>query len=330
MIKRHFTSKLVFSALSVCAAVTLAPISASAQTFPDRPVRVIIPYQAGAGADVVMRVVAEKLSKKWGQSVLIDNRPGGNTWIGIDGVKKAAPDGYTLLFVDAAPFVVQPHAFKRLPFEVKDFEPVAPVYWAHYFYVVSENSKWKSMTDLIDAAKAKPGEVTYGSWGTAGQAHLAGAMIDLAAKVRMTHVPFKDSSGIYTGVANGDVSWALGSAGTAGGLERAKKVRFLAIASPKRHPSYPNVPTVAEAGGTPAMEINTWISLFAPRGTPKAVIERINADVAKVMVEPDVRERLLGMGFEPWAGSAADVAKVIDEDSKRFGAIIKSLNIQLD
>lgn len=318
-------------ALAALATFTLAPIPATAQTFPDKPLRIITPFAVGTPSDVIMRQVGEKLTRMWGQPIIIDPRPGGNNWIAMEAVKRAAPDGYTLLQVDGTPLAVQPHLYKRLPFDPeKDFELVSPMYRGSFFYVIPPNSKWNNRTDLIAAAKAKPSELTYGSWGIGSQAHLAGSIVESVGGVRMTHVPFKDALAIFTSVASGDISWALGSAGTAGALQRAQKVKFLAIAAPTRHPSFPNVPTVTEAGGTSAMEIKTWISLFAPRGTPKAVIERINADVVKAMAEPDIRDRLHAVGFEAWAGTPADVARAIEEDGRRFGAVVKPLNISLD
>lgn len=330
MNRRRLASRMASWASSLCVALALAPIPVTAQTYPDKPVKVIIPFGPGTSSDAVMRPLAEKLSKKWGQPVIIENRPGANTWIGLDAVRRSPADGYTLLVIDAAPFVVQPHAFKRLPFEVSDFEPVAPLYWAHFFYAVPADSKWTSMSDLIGAAKVKPGEVSYGSWGLGSVAHLAGTVIESNANARMVHVPYKDSLALYTGVANGDLAWALASPATAGPLERAKKIKFLAIASSKRYPSYPNVPTVSEAGGTSAMEIQTWVAMFAPRGTPKVIIDRINADVASIVADADTRERMTPVGLEPWVGTPADIAKVIESESKRFGAIIRSLNIKLD
>jgi tripartite-type tricarboxylate transporter receptor subunit TctC len=319
----------VLSSLAVAAAALL-PAAGTAQSFPSRPVRVIMPYPVGGGVDNVMRIMSEKLAKLWGQPVIIENKPGGNGWIGIEAARRARPDGYTLLMVDAALFCLQPHLFKQLPFDpFRDFEAVAPVYSTHFIVVTGAESKWNSVADLISAAKEKPGQVTYGSSGVGSLYHLGGSTIETAAGVRMTHVPYKDTMQIFTDIAGGGLDWSLSTFSTAAALQQAGKVKFLAIAAPKRDPSHPDVPTIGESGGPPDIELRTWVGLFAPAGTPRKEVERLSADVARVMADPEVIARLSSVGMTAWSAPAAELKKALDDDFKAFGAIAKKTRIEL-
>jgi tripartite-type tricarboxylate transporter receptor subunit TctC len=172
--------------------------------------------------------------------------------------------------------------------------------------------------------------VTYGTWGIGSVGHVGTAMLEAATGTRMTHIPFKDLGQLYAGVGNGDVAWAFGTAATAGPMYRAKKVKFIAIAAPKRMAQYPDVPTVGEAGGPAGFEVKTWVALYAPSGTPKPVIERINGDIAKALSEPDIREKLTTFGFEPWTGAPAEVSKAQEADLRRYAEVVKNAKISLD
>jgi tripartite-type tricarboxylate transporter receptor subunit TctC len=305
--------------------------SASAQQFPSKPVKVTIPYSAGSGPDAVLRQVGDKLSQTWSQTLIVDNRPGGNGWIAIEAVKKSPADGYTLLEVDNSYVSLQPHLYKKLPFDpVKDLDAVAGLYFTNFFIVVPASSPWNSVADLIAAAKAKPGDVTYGTWGIGSVGHVGTAMFEAATGTKMTHVPFKDLGQLYAGVGNGDVAWAFGTAATAGPMYRAKKVKFLALAATKRMAQYSDVPTVSEAGGPPNYEVGTWVALYAPSGTPKPVIERINRDIGKALAEPDIRAKLATFGFEPWIAAPTDVSKAQEADLHRYADVVKNAKISLD
>ncbi len=307
------------------------PAMAQQQAFPARNVRVVLPYSAGSGPDAVVRHVSEKLSKAWGQSMVIENKPGANGWLAIGDVKRANPDGYSLMTVDATHMTLQPHLYKRMPFDPDtDFEVVAPLYLTNFFVVVGANSPWKSMSDLLAAARAKPGGVTYGSWGIGSVAHVGTAMLERAAGVNMLHVPFKELPQLYASVATGEVDWAFGTAATVGPLYDAKKARLLAYAGPRRMPGYLDVPTVAEAGGPAGFELNTWVALYAPKGTPKAVKDRLYSDTQKALAEPDVQHRLSTVGFRAWTVSLDEAAKVAASDKARYAEVVKQANIALD
>ncbi|KQQ86253.1 tripartite tricarboxylate transporter substrate binding protein [Aureimonas sp. Leaf324] len=304
---------------------------ASAQKFPDKAVTVILPFPAGTGPDSVMRQVGDKLSKKWGQPFIVENRPGANGWTAVEAVKKADPDGYTLLQIDNLLFALQPHVFKKLPFDpAKDLVPVAPLYQTNFFVVVPAESPWKTIPDLVEAARAKGGGMTFGSSGVASHMHLGGEMLESATDVKMTHVPIKDTPQVFVSVANGELDWAFGSASSSGPMYRAHKVKYLALAAPKRHPTFPDVPTVAEAGGPADFELKSWVALFARTGTPQEIVDQINADVTEALAEADVKDRLISVGFTPWADKPAGLAKALEEDSKLFGDVAKRENISLD
>lgn len=311
--------------------LALSPTLVTAQTFPDKPVRVIMPYPAGTGPDAVMRYVGEKLGKTWGQQLVVDNRPGGNGWIGLDAVKRSPPDGYTFLEVDQAIMSLHPYLYKKLPFDpVKDFEPVAPLYSTNYFITVSAASKWKNLADLMAAAKQGGKPLSFGSSGVGGQLHIGGELLQAAAGVPMTHVPYKDLSQLYVDVSEGTLDFAFATAATAGPLLKANKIKFLAFAGPQRHPRFPDVPTVAEAGGPADLQVKTWIALFAPRGVPANVISKVSTDVARIIAAPETQEYLANIGFTAWAGSPKELGDVMKTDSVEYSQFVKKFKLSLD
>jgi tripartite-type tricarboxylate transporter receptor subunit TctC len=319
-------------AMAFCAlALATAPLLAQ-ESYPTQTVRAVLPYSAGSGPDAVMRHVGELLSRDWGQSVVVDNKPGANGWLAIGEVNRARPDGHTLLTLDSTYMALQPHLYKKLPFDpARDFEPVAGLYSTGFFIVVGANSPWKSVADLVAAAKAKPDIVSYGSWGLGSVAHVGTAQFEAASGIRMMHVPFKELPQLYTAVATGEVDWAFGSAATVGPLYRAGKVKLLAYAGgAKRLPGYENVPTLAEAGGPAGVEVGTWVAVFAPKNTPQPVVERIHAGVAKALAQPAVRERMAGFGFEPWQARPAEVARARVADTQRYAQVVQRARIALD
>lgn len=305
--------------------------AAAAQQYPARSVRVITAFPAGSGPDTALRSAGEKLSRAWGQQVVVENRPGGNGFIAAGAGMKATPDGYTLVQMDSSHLAVQPHLYKNMPYDVaRDFEPVATFLRTYFFVVVPFGSSWKNVPDLIAAAKAQGGKLAYGSWFVGSPGHLGTAMLEAATGTRMTHILFKDFNQLYTAVGNNDVAWAFGSAGSAGPAYQAKRVRFLAAAAPRRITGYADVPTVVESGGPPGFELKAWVALMAPRGTPGAIITRVNDQMAKALAEPDVIERYAVQGYEPLVLAPAEVKRLIETESRRFGEVIKPLNIALD
>jgi tripartite-type tricarboxylate transporter receptor subunit TctC len=323
--------KTILRGAAAIAMILAVPAWAQTASYPAKPVRAVLPYSVGSGPDAVTRLVGEKLSKAWGQPLIVENKPGANGWLAIGDVKRAAADGYSLVVVDNTHMTLHPHLYKKLPFDpVADFEPVAPVYTTYFFIVVPANSPWNNVGDLIAAAKAKGGNLTYGTWGMGSVAHIGASMFQTQTGTQMTHVPFKELPQLYTAVATGEVDWAFGTAATVAQLYQAKKVKLLALAAPKRLAQYGHIPTVAEAGGPAGVELKTWVALFAPKGTPKAVIDRINGGVAKAVVEPDVRKQFDTFGFEAWPANAADLAQAMKTDTQRFDTVVKQAAISLD
>ena len=318
-------------AAALAAVTVVASVSAIAQTFPDRPVKVITPFPAGSGPDVALRIIGERLSKAWGHQLVIDNRPGGNGFIALQAARQAAPDGYTLVQVDNYHLAAHPHLYKKLPYDAtKDFDPVAPLFRNYFFITVPANSPWKNVNDLVAAAKAKPTEVTYGSWFIGSPGHLGAAGLEGATGTRMNHIPYKDMNQLYGSVSVGDVNWALGSAASSSALYKAGKLRFLAAAAPARIAGYHDVPTVSEAGGPPNFEVSAWVSLLAPKGTPAAIADKINRDVAKTLADPELRARYATFAYEPFNATPAEMAKLFDAESRKFAEIIKRSSIALD
>lgn len=317
-----------------CAAFTVLCIAAQpaqSQTFPTKPVRIVTPFPAGSGPEVALRLVGDRLSKRWGQPVIIDNRPGASGFIAFETVKRAAPDGHDLLQMDNAQMAAQPFLFKKLPYELlRDFEPVTPILRNYFFVNVPVGSRYKTMADLLASAKAAPDRVNYGSWFVGSPGHIGAAMLESASGTRMTHVPYKEMSQLYVAVGNQEVDWAFGSAASAGGMQRAGKTRYLAVAAPQRIAEFPDIPTVAESGGPAGFELSAWTALLAPKGTPKAVIEKIQQDVAAVLADPDVKAKYATMFYEPYALNSTQFLQQLRSDTQRYGDTIKRLNISLD
>lgn len=321
------TLKSIIAALAISAFAG----SAAAQAFPSRPVKIITPFPPGSGPDVVLRVIGEQLSRSWGQPVLIDNRPGGNGVIAFQAAKNSPADGYTYLQADNLQLTALPHLMPKLPYDVvKDFDPVAVQYKLFFFVAVPSTSKWNNMTDLIAAAKAKPGELTYGSWNVGSPGHLGAALLESATNTQMRHIPFKETSQLYSAVANGEPDWAFGSAVSAGAMYKAGKLKFIAVAGPKRIPGYETIPTMAEAGGPPGLEVGGWMGMMAPHGTPAAIINRVNEDMTKVLQDPAIRERFASFGFETINAKPAEIAKLIETDSRKQAEVIRRAKISLE
>jgi len=311
--------------------LALFAASAHAQDFPTKPVRVVTPFPAGSGPEVALRLVADRLSKRWGQPVIVDNRPGASGFIAIEAIKRATPDGHELLQMDNAQMAAQPFLFKKLPYELmRDFEPLTPIFRNYFFVTVPTGSRYKSMADLVAAAKAAPNQVNYGSWFVGSPGHIGAAMLETATATKMTHVPYKEMSQLYVAVGNQEVDWAFGSAASAGAMQRAGKTRYLAVAAPARVAGFADVPTVAESGGPAGFELSAWTALLAPKGTPKAVVEKIQKDVAAVLAAPDVKEKYAAMFYEPYALDSAQFLQQLRSDTQRYGDTIKRLNISLD
>jgi tripartite-type tricarboxylate transporter receptor subunit TctC len=309
----------------------LASLANAQTSYPNKPVRIITPFPVGSGPEGVARLVAEKLTKKWGQPVTVENRPGGNGFIAIDAFKQGSKDGYDLIQIDSVHLSAYPYLFKKLPYDPKnDFDPLLPLFKTYFFFTTSANSKYKNVGDLIADAKANPGKLNYGSWSIGNPAHLGAAYFDSVAGIDMQHVVYKETSQLYTGVATGELAYALGTSATAGPLYRAGKLKFLAIAAPRRLPGYPDVPTVGESAGPANFEVSGWTAIAAPQGLPKPITDKIRRDIAQVLSEPDIKEKYIAFGYEPFTPTSDQFNRYIQSESQRFSGIISKTGAQLE
>ena len=322
---------LTLGLLLATANMAVSPQAFAADAFPAKPVTLVTAFAAGSGPDAVLRMVAEKLGKTWNQRVLVDNKPGGGGFIAIEAVKRAPPDGHTLLQLDSEHLAALPHLYKARGFEtLKTFEPVTALFRTPFLVAVAADSKWKSMADLVAAAKAQPGQVTFGSWGVGSPGHLGAEQLEMIIGAPMQHVPFREVSQLFTSVGSGDVAWSFGSIPSSQGPYRAGKLRYLAIAAPKRIPQMPDVPTVAEANGPAGLEVNSFVVLVSPRGIPAEVRNRIDADVRKALAEPDIKARFETFAFENVAWSPDEIQRQADLKSKVYADLVKRKSISLD
>jgi tripartite-type tricarboxylate transporter receptor subunit TctC len=319
--------------LSLLAGAALAAASPAvlSQAFPSKPVRIVSPYPSGITPDIAARVIAERLTKTWDQPVIVEPRPGANGFIAIGAAKKAAPDGHELLLAGQAHLAINPNLFASVPYDVeKDFVPLSLIYRTPFFIAVSTTGPYKSIPDLIAAAKASQKKLSYSSPYVGSPPHLGGALFAFLTGTQMLHVPFKDGAQIYISVANGDVDWALGSIGSTLPLTKAGKIKLLAVATKSRLPDYPDVPTVAEAGGPAGYEVDTWVSLVAPRGTPPELARRISSDIAAALADGAVRERYRGIGVDPVSNTPAQLAELVRTDLKVYGEIVKRTGVKAE
>ncbi len=316
---------------ALCTALAGLPVQAQDLSFPSKTVRVITPFPVGSGPDVALRVVANHLAAKWGQAVIVDNRPGGNGFIAISGLKQGPADGHVLVQLDSNHLTTHPHTFSKLPYDPqKDLEPIRPLFRNNFFVAVSAESPFKSIDDIITTARPDPTKVSYGSWFNGSPGHLGALRLAQMKGISMMHVPFKDMNQMYMAVANREVDWALGSAASAGALEKAGKLRFLAITGPARSKAYPQVPSVDDRPGTKGYEVAAWTGLFSPKGTPKAVREKISADVLEVLRLADVVERYSGFGYEVFDAGPDAYADAIRRETASWADVIRAANLKLD
>ena len=301
---------------------------AQAQAFPSRIVRITSPFPAGLTPDVIIRVVADKLARGWGQQVVIEARPGANGFIAIAAAKKAAPDGHELLLLPNAQLTLNPHLIKAIPYDPEnDFVPVSMVCRTGFLVAVSAAGPYRSMRDLIAAARANPERITYSTPFVGSGPHLGGALLAYLTNTKMVPVHFKEGSQMFTSIINGDVAFIVSTSGSAASLVRAGRIRYLAVAGPARLESDPDVPTIREVGGPADFEVDAWGGIVAPRGTPPELARRIAADIAKAMAEPDVCERYRAVGFEAKSSTPAEMGDLIRTELRRYGDLVKRIGI---
>ncbi|MGO4331631.1 Bug family tripartite tricarboxylate transporter substrate binding protein [Cupriavidus sp. 2TAF22] len=304
--------------------------SALADTYPSRPIQMVIPFPPGGATDVIGRLLAKKLGDRLGQTVVIDNRPGAGTIVGAGIVAKAAPDGYTLLVSSGTTFTVNPAIHPKLPYDpLKSFEPIGLTGRTGLILLANRDVPVNNLKQLAAAVKAAPGKFSYGSFGSGTTAQFAGEMLLNDLGIKMLHVPYRGSSPAMTDLIGGQIPFSVDTVAAAVPQIRAGKVKAIAITTAKRSSLLPEVPTVAESG-FPATDMDTWLAVVAPRGLPPEVKARLEKALADTMADPDTRKKLLDNGFEPAYGNAAEVTALITKELPRMRAIAQRANIQAD
>ena len=317
-------------AVLLCFAL-LANAVCHAQSWPQKPVRVIVPFAPGGASDLMPRLVGEKLTTMWAQPVLIENRPGAAGNIGMEVGAKSAPDGYTLLAAPNGNLVVNPHMYSRLAYDVfKDLAPVTRIAAVQNVLVVNPDVPAKTVKELVTLAREKPGTLNFASPGNGSQAHVAVELLKLQLGLDLVHVPYQGVGPAMKDLLGGRINLMVAQVPSALPYIKSGKLRALGVASSAPLAALPEVPTIASAAGLPGFEAVSWYALMAPAGTPREVIAKIHGDVAKALQMPDVRERLAGMGAEPSGESPAELAARIKAEYDRWGEVVRKANIKAD
>jgi tripartite-type tricarboxylate transporter receptor subunit TctC len=318
--------RLVSGAAIVFAAL-MGASTAGAQSYPVKPIRLIVPFAPGGATDILARLISQKLTEAWGQQVIVENRPGGGTIIGTDLVAKSAPDGYTLLMVSTST-VTAPTLMPRLPYDtLRDLTPVIQLVSSPNVLAVHPSLPVKSVRELITLARARPGQVAFGSGGNGTSTHLGGEILRLMAGVNMVHVPYKGAAPSTVAVLSGEVSWQFSAILSTVPYLKAGRLRALAVSSMQRSPVLPEVPPVAHT--LPGFEASPWTGVSAPGGTPKELVARINQEIARAFTAPDIRERLTRDGNEVVAAPPEQFEAFFRAQIDKWGKVIRDAGIRL-
>jgi tripartite-type tricarboxylate transporter receptor subunit TctC len=306
-----------------------APMTVHAQTYPAKPIKIVVPYPPGGFNDTLGRTLAAKFTQDWGQPAIVENKPGANTLIGSDYVAKSAPDGYTLLVV-AFPFAVTPSLIKSMPYDtVKDFAPVALAAQSPNLLVVNPALPVKSVADLIAMAKAKPDSMSYGSTGNGSSNHISMELFKSLAGVRIVHIPYKGSAPAVADLLGGQIQVMFDNAPNVLPQVKAGRLRALAQTGATRSPIAPDLPTLVEAG-VAGYELTVWFGLVAPASTPREVIQKLNAEVLKILAMPEVRERFLAQGVEPLGSTPEQFGEHIKAQMVQWGKVVRDAGVQAE
>jgi tripartite-type tricarboxylate transporter receptor subunit TctC len=316
--------------LAVFAAVGLVAASAFAQSYPNKPVRMIVGFPPGGGTDVVARVIGAKLSEWWGQAVAVENRPGATGTIGADAVAKSAPDGYTLIMGHVNSHAIAPNLFAKLPYDpIKDFAAVSYVGYVPNVLAVHPSVPARSVKELVALAKSKPGQLNYASSGNGSTQHLAGEMFKQLTGTEIVHVPYKGSGDAIKDLLGGVVAMNFDTMPPVLPHIQSGKLRGLAISTPKRLPQLPDVPTFDEEG-IKGFDVTNWYGVMAPGGTPREIVVKLNTDINKAMQVPAVRARLEAVGTQLREQSAAEFEAFMKAEVAKYAKLIKDANIRIE
>lgn len=312
------------------AALLAIAAGASAQDFPSRPIRILVPSTPGGSVDTLARLVGNNLAERWKQQVVVDNRAGAGGIIAGELTAKAAPDGYTLIMATIAAMVTNVSLAKKLPYDpVRDFAPVTLVASQQIVLLVTPSLPAKSIKELIALAKAKPGQLTFASAGTGSGGHLSGELLKLLAGIDLTHVPYKGISPAIVDVISGQVSMTFASIISGTPHVKSGKLRALAVTGAHRSPALPDMPTMVEAG-VPGYESSTWYGLLAPKGTPRPVVDKLNKEVVAIVNLPDIKSHLLAEGAEPVGNTPEQFGALIRAEIDKWGKVIRAAGLRAD
>ncbi len=316
--------------VAVLLATGLFSQQAALAQYPTRPVHIVVPYPAGGAVDAFARVLTQQLSELWGQQVVVDNRPGASTMIGADQVAKSPPDGYTLLLTAELTLVIVPHLYEKIPYDpLRDFTPIVALVSATQALVANPSLPVKTVKDLVALAKAKPGQLTYGSFGNGSTGHLNMEVLQAMTGARFNHIPYNGAGPAMNDVIGGHIDFMLAALSIVKGNVQAGKLRMIGVGSNHRSSEFPDVPTISESGA-PGFEAKSWFGLVAPAGTPPDVIKKINQDVTKVISDRAFAEKFLAaQGLEPITGTPEQFAVLVRAETVRWGKVVKDADIKV-
>lgn len=318
------------SAMSLGLAGLIACIPGHAQNFPNKPVRVVVPFAAGGTSDIVTRILAQRMEEIWGQQMVVDNRPGAGGSIGSEIVAKSAADGYTLLMATVATHGINASLYRKIPYDpVADFSPVTLVASTPSVLMLHPSIPAASVRDLIALAKASPGQLNFGSSGNGSSHHLAGELFDSMAGVKMTHVPYKGTAAALVDLLGGRIQLTFDTLPSAMPYVKGGKLKPIAVTSAKRTRSLPDLPTIAESG-VPGYEVTSWYGLLAPAGTPPEVVKKLNADFVRAIRIPEVTDKMVEAGAEPVGNSPEQFAEFIRSELKKWAVVVQGSGARVD
>ena len=318
--------RLALAAVAIAAATPAFP----QQGYPNKPIRMIVPLAAASAVDNAARIVAQKMSANMGQQIVIENIPGAAGLIGTKNVASAAPDGYTIGGFNDSIITMLPNMHANPGWDIlKDFEPVSLVATVEWGLVANNESGIKSAADLIARARAKPGEINYGSGGNGSPQHVAMALFASQAGITMTHVPYKGATQAALGVAGGDVPVGLQGLATVAGLARGGKLKLIGVGTPTPNPAFPDVPTIASTG-LPGFTFQSWFAVMVPAGTPREIVARLNAEIVKAVADPGVQQQLRDQGLTPRGSSPEELGRATREQLARYARLFKEAGIKAE
>ena len=321
-------TRTVTQILAVSMLMAAAGHTAAQQAYPNKSIRIIVPFSPGGSVDPLARIIGQNLTESWGQQVVVDNRPGGNSIIGTEAAAKSKPDGYTILLVGTT-HVIMPQLLVAPYDPIKDFAAVTTLISTELILVVNPSLPVKTLPEFIALAKAKPSQLNYGSSANGGSIHLFTELLSSAAGIKMQHVPYKGAAPSIADLIGGQIQLVFQVPIAVVSHIKAGKLRAIAISGESRLASLPEVPTLTEAG-LPGVNVRNWNGLIAPAGTPKETIDKLAGEIARILTMPNVREMLISQGFEPFASTPEAYAALMKADSAKFARIIKAANIKVD